>query len=82
MPFQLIHEKIPTVPVLTCPDFEKECVLRIDASYNNRAVLSQNFDDAERVIYYLLKYLLHQKRNYSSTERECCSVIWAVEKLS
>lgn len=80
--FKIIRDKLVSAPILTCPDFTRPFSLQTDASaYGVGAVLSQQFDDGEKVICFLSRSLTKQERNYSTTERECLSVIWAVEKL-
>lgn len=77
-----IKNHLVTAPILTCPDFSRPFILQTDASaYGLGAVLTQNFDDGEKVICFLSRSLTRLERNYSTTERECLSVIWAVEKL-
>lgn len=80
--FELIKNQLVSAPILTCPDFSKPFVLQTDASaFGIGAVLTQQFEDGEKVISYLSRSLTRSERNYSTTERECLSVIWAVEKL-
>lgn len=80
--FKLIKECLVTAPILHCPDFNRKFSLQTDASaYGCGAVLSQHFDDGEKVICFLSRSFTSQERKYSSVERECLAVIWAVEKL-
>ena len=80
--FETVKQLLATAPLLTCPDFTRPFVLQTDASaYGLGAVLTQQVDDEERVIAFLSRSLTQQERNYSTTERECLGVIWAVEKL-
>lgn len=80
--FNIIKNSLIAAPILTCPDFTKSFTLQTDASaYGLGAVLTQNFEDGEKVICFLSRSLTKQERNYSTTERECLSVIWDVEKL-
>lgn len=80
--FNHIKNSLISAPILTCPDFTKPFVLQTDASaYGLGAVLTQQFDEDEKVICFLSRSLTKQERNYSTTERECLSVIWSVEKL-
>ncbi|CAH0556831.1 unnamed protein product [Brassicogethes aeneus] len=77
-----IKECLISAPILTCPDFERPFILQTDASgYGIGAVLSQEFPEGERVICFLSRSLTSQERKYSTTERECLAVIWAIESL-
>ncbi|KAL1488854.1 hypothetical protein ABEB36_014649 [Hypothenemus hampei] len=80
--FRLIKEALITAPVLSSPDFNREFILQTDASaYGLGAVLSQNFEDGEKVIAYLSRSLTRQETKLTVTEKECLAVIWSVEKL-
>lgn len=80
--FNTIKDHLVSAPILTCPDFSRPFILQTDASaYGIGAVLTQRFDDEERVICFLSRSLTKQERVFSTTERECLSVIYAVEKL-
>lgn len=80
--FSTIKNCLVSAPVLTCPDFEKPFLLQTDASaYGIGAVLTQPYPDGERVICFLSRSLSKTEMNYTTTERECLAVIWAVEKL-
>lgn len=80
--FQTIKEYLVTAPILHMPDFSKRFYVQTDASsFGLGAVLSQQFSDGERVICYLSRSLTKQERQYSTTERECLGVLWALERL-
>lgn len=80
--FKKIKNCLVSAPVLTCPDFNRPFTLQTDASgYGVAGVLSQNFDDGERVICYLSRSLTKAEKNYSSTERELLAIVWCIEKL-
>lgn len=80
--FNLIKEALVTAPVLTCPDFNRPFTLQVDAShFGLGAILSQQFDDGEKVISYLSRSLTRQEMKYTVTEKECLAVIFSVEKL-
>lgn len=77
-----IKNTLISAPILSCPNFSEPFILQTDASaYGLGAVLSQIIDREERVICYISRSLSKPERNYTVTERECLSVIWAVHKL-
>jgi len=80
--FDFLKEHLISAPLLRCPDFTRPFVIQCDASaYGIGSVLTQTFDDGEHVICYLSRSLSKQERNFTTTERECLSVIWSIEKL-
>lgn len=80
--FIALKECLVTAPVLTCPDFDKTFYLQTDASsYGLGAVLTQKFEDGEKVISYLSRSLTKQEMKLTVTEKECLAVIWSIEKL-
>lgn len=80
--FSKIKQCLVSAPILSCPDFERPFYVQTDASgHGIGAVLSQQHDDGEHVICYISRSLSRTEKNYSVTELECLSVLWAVEKL-
>ena len=69
-------------PILKLPDFSKQFVLRTDASdLGIAAILMQEHDNEMFPVAFASKKLLQRQRNYSTIERECLSIIWAVQKF-
>lgn len=80
--FNAVKQHLVSAPILACPDFERPFALQTDASaYGIGAVLTQPGEDGEKVIAFLSRSLTRQERAYTTTERECLAVIWAMEKL-
>ena len=80
--FKAIKESLVSAPILTCPDFSRPFVLQTDAShFGIGSVLTQTFEDGEKVICYLSRSLTKQEMKLTVTEKECLAVIWSVEKL-
>lgn len=80
--FRRVKEALISAPVLACPNFEYPFYVQTDASaYGLGAVLTQRYNDREYVICYLSRSLSRAESRYSSTERECLGVLWAIQKL-
>ncbi|KMQ84832.1 reverse ribonuclease integrase, partial [Lasius niger] len=80
--FQELKRTLISAPVLACPDFTRRFVLQTDASNSGLgAVLTQNFEDGERVIAYASRTLNGAERNYSATELECLAVVWGIRRM-
>lgn len=80
--FRRVKELLVAAPILSCPDYSKPFVVQTDASgFGLGAVLTQPSPEGDKVISYLSRSLTRQERNYTTTERECLAVLWAIEKL-
>ncbi|KMQ81648.1 gag-pol fusion protein, partial [Lasius niger] len=80
--FQELKRTLVSAPVLAYPDFTRRFVLQTDASNSGLgAVLTQNFEDGERVIAYASRTLNGAERNYSATELECLAVVWGIRRM-
>lgn len=80
--FQTLKDKLTTTPVLACPDFNKQFVLQVDASNEGLgASLTQTIDKKERVIAYASRLLTDNERKFTTTEKECLALVWAVRKF-
>lgn len=80
--FEAIRNHLTTAPILTCPNFELPFIVQTDASdFGLGAVLTQVQEGQEKVICYLSRSLTKVERRYSTVEKECLGVLFAVEKL-
>ena len=75
-----MKRKLTKAPILAYPDFDKPFTLYTDASsVGLGGVLSQTFDDKERVIAYWSETLSKGQRNWSATKRESLAMVSAVK---
>jgi len=79
---QTIKNNLTSKPMLTGPKFDREFLIFTDATQRTAAdFLSQRDDDgSEKVIAYASRKLLDREQKYSSIERECLSIIFALTK--
>ena len=63
-------------------DISKPFIIQCDASGSALgALLAQLFEDGEHPIIYASRTLTPAERNYSTTERECLALLWAIKKF-
>lgn len=68
-----------SAPVLPRPNFDILFTVQTDASVRGiGAVLTQVQNGTEYVVSFISRSLNKAERNYSTTQRECLAVIWAV----
>ena len=80
--FSAIKKALVSAPVLATPRFDLEFTIQCDASdVGLGCVLTQQHDDGEHVIAYASRSLSKAERNYSVSERECLSLLFAIEKF-
>ena len=80
--FKSLKSKISNHPILHIPDVTRPFILRTDASETGLgAVLLQEFDDEKFPVAFASRKLLDRERRYSTIERECLAVVWAVQKF-
>ena len=69
-------------PVLLSPDFEKLFTVQTDASERGlRAVLLQGDSGQLQPVAYISRKLLPRECNYSTVEKECLAIKWALDSF-
>ncbi|GFX95103.1 retrovirus-related Pol polyprotein from transposon 17.6 [Trichonephila clavipes] len=80
--FEKLKTRLSKNPVLYSPDFTKPFIIQCDASnLGIGIVLSQVSENEEYPIMFLSKKLSLAEQKYSTTEKECAAIIFAVQKL-
>ncbi|CAM4683501.1 unnamed protein product [Lepidochelys kempii] len=81
--FNQLKATLMSDPVLRAPDFDKPFLVTTDASERGvGAVLMQKGPVQEfHPVVFLSKKLSERKSNWSVSEKECCSIVYALEKL-
>ncbi len=77
------HMILSSEPVVMVPDFSKPFLLRSDAPGQGiGAVLLQEAEDGSlHPILYTSRKLLDRESRYSTVERECLALVWAIDKF-
>jgi hypothetical protein len=80
--FVSLKQHLTSSPVLKLPDMTKQYTLRTDASDTGvGAVLMQEHDGELFPVAFTSKKLSQPERAYSTMERECLALVWAVQKF-
>ena len=80
--YRTLKNAVTSKPVLHLPDHDKSYTLRVDAVRSwYWAVLLQEHDNSLFPVGYGSKKLMSAERRYSTIERECLAVIWAIRKF-
>ena len=82
--FEEIKSQLCTAPVLKLPDFDKDFVLRTDASDTGLgAVLLQKHGEMMfPIAYYASTNLAGAPKSYATVEKECMAIVWTIDKFS
>lgn len=80
--FCALKNRLATFPILRLPDLTKRFILRCDASnVGIGAVLMQEEDGIKHPLCYASRKLQPREVNYSTIEKECLALVWAMEKF-
>ncbi len=80
--FRELKSRLVTAPILSYPDVNAPYNLYTDASlYAVGAVLTQMFQDGEKVIQYVSHQLAAGQQKWPTIEREAYAIVYAVNKL-
>ena len=80
--FATLQKALCTEPVLSTPNFGDTFVVHADASGSGvGAVMSQVRGGEEHPVTYISRKLLKHEMNYSTVEKECLAIKWALTKL-
>ena len=80
--FHTLKKLLSMDPILRVPDFNQPFILQTDASDNGLgAVLTQDFDDIRHPVAFASKKLLPREKRYSTIEKECLAIVWAIKKF-
>ena len=77
-----IKRLLTTGPILACSNFHHPFQLETDASDTGLgAVLAQKINNNNHVIAFASRSLNEAARKYSTSEKECLAVVWAIRKF-
>ncbi|XP_038050657.1 uncharacterized protein LOC119723850 isoform X2 [Patiria miniata] len=80
--FRTLKSRLESEPILSLPDPDKPYILAADASeVGIGAVLMQERDGTKHPVSYASRKLLPRERAYSTIERECLALVWAISKF-
>ncbi|GKA91262.1 reverse transcriptase domain-containing protein [Tanacetum coccineum] len=80
--FNILKEKLTTVPIIISPDWNVPFELMCDASdFAIGAILGQQIDGKFKPIYYASKTLNNAQEHYTTTEKELLAVVFSFDKF-
>ena len=80
--FETLKSSLTDKPILRLPDFQRQFILRTDASDGGLgAVLMQEYDGVNMPVMFISRKLSDTETRYSTIERECLGLFWATKRL-
>ena len=80
--FEEINSRLLEAPIMAKPDWNREFEIMCDASdFAMGAVLGQKDEKVFKAIYYASKTFNEAQENYSTTEKEMLTIVFACEKF-
>ena len=80
--FETLKSTLTDKPILRLPDFQRQFILRTDASDGGLgAVLMQEYDGVNMPVMFISRKLSDTETRYSTIERECLGLFWATKRL-
>ena len=80
--FERVKEALCGEPLLFTPNFSLPFILQTDASDRGLgAVLTQQVEGVDRPMLYISRKLTQRESKYSTVEKECLAIRWAVGSL-
>ena len=80
--FRELKSKFCDMPILRLPDFERDFILRTDASDTGLgAILLQSYDGTDFPVAYASKKLSPAQTSYATVEKECLAIVWGLQKF-
>ena len=77
--FNSLKNRLSSPPILSLLNFTIPFILYTDASdLGLGAVLSKCIGSTEHVVFYASRSLTSAEKNYSTTEKECLAIVWAI----
>ena len=81
--FSSVKQSLVSCPVLQIPDLSKQFIVRTDASeVGVGGILMQYHSDVLLPVAYASRKLLSNEKNYSTVEKECLAIVFAVRAFS
>ena len=77
-----LKRRLTEKPVLYAPDYQREFIVQTDASEKGIGViLAQRKGKEEHPVLYLSRKFSDSEKKFSTTEKECAGIIFAIKKL-